>query len=190
MQAPPAFADPSEHWHSTLPEGDSELAGHATHAAVPTTPLKVPAKHAAHDTPSAPVYPAEHWHNARRCEPEEENELAGHVSHAAAPTASVYVPASHAAQFRPPPVALYDPAAHGMHPEIAPDTQLAVKEPPVPLSQDPNRTRPNRTRRCCPAAANVPKGREPPPPSRSFILANGTTSDEHVASPHSSTYTQ
>jgi len=52
-QASSTLANPAEHhWHSELPEKDSELAGHVSHGAVPTTLLNVPATHAAHATPS------------------------------------------------------------------------------------------------------------------------------------------
>jgi hypothetical protein len=104
----PALYVPATHWHIALPEEDSDLTGHVTHAAVPTERLNVPAKHALHGPPSAPVNPAEHWHSAL---PEEEFALAGHVSHTAVSTALLNVPATHALHATPSKAAVY-PGTH------------------------------------------------------------------------------
>ena len=42
------------------PAGDTELAGHAVHAAGPVASLYLPASHAVHVPPLGPVYPALH----------------------------------------------------------------------------------------------------------------------------------
>jgi hypothetical protein len=108
MQDPPASANPTEHWHLALPAADSALAGHVSHAAVPTTPLNVPASHSAHATPSeAAVYPGRHAQSVNMLLPAAEVVFEGHVEQLTAPTALLNVPASHAAHATPSEAAVY-----------------------------------------------------------------------------------
>ena len=99
---------PDRHAQSALPAEEFAYAGHAEQFHDPTALLYVPASHATHASPSAPVNPTGHWHSTL---PEEESELAGHVSHAAVPTTLLNVPASHALHGSPSKDAVY-PAVH------------------------------------------------------------------------------
>jgi len=93
---------------SSLPAAELVCEGHEVQFPDPVTALNVPASHAAHPPPPAPVNPAEHWHSAL---PEEDSEFAGHASHAAVPTTLLNLPTSHALHSTPSDSAVY-PAAH------------------------------------------------------------------------------
>jgi hypothetical protein len=48
MQSPAESGTPAQHWHSALPEEDSELAGHVEQVPGPLEGLNVPGGHTVH----------------------------------------------------------------------------------------------------------------------------------------------
>ncbi len=74
-----------------------EFPGQAEHAALPAASLNVPARHAEHATPSAPVYPGLHRQaSAADCAVNAWLEFVGQGVHAAEPEAALYVETGHA----------------------------------------------------------------------------------------------
>jgi len=78
-----------------LPTAEAALAGQAPHAALPDMVLNVPASHAVHSVPSAPVFPGLHLQSVSSPEPATELELAGHGAQLPAPVASLNSPGRH-----------------------------------------------------------------------------------------------
>ena len=87
-----------------------ELAGHAEQVPEPTPVLYVPARHAEHDSPSDPVYPALHWQLVGRLLPLGEIEFAAQEVHSAEPELVLYFPGTQATQVAP--SAPVDPGLH------------------------------------------------------------------------------
>jgi hypothetical protein len=88
----PALVNPAEHWHSALPEEDSELAGHVSHTTVPKALLNVPAAHALHATPpEAAVYPGRHIQSVKSLLPSDETVFEGHAAQVIDPVVALYL---------------------------------------------------------------------------------------------------
>jgi hypothetical protein len=70
-------------------------APQSVHLIEPIASLYVPATHAEHASPSAPVYPALHRHLVNRLLPTKEIEFTGHPLHPPEPERSLYSPTRH-----------------------------------------------------------------------------------------------
>jgi hypothetical protein len=70
-------------------------APQSVHEEEPIESLYVPATHAEHASPSAPVYPALHRHLVNSILPTKEIEFTGHPMHSPEPECSLYFPARH-----------------------------------------------------------------------------------------------
>ena len=70
----------------TLPKSDTAFSWHGMHVPAPVHSLYVPASHAMHAVPSAPMYPATHEQSVRWLLPVAEEVLAGHAEHVSDPT--------------------------------------------------------------------------------------------------------
>jgi hypothetical protein len=90
--------------------------GQRVHAEEPFTSLYVPATHASHSTPSAPVYPLLHVQLVSTLLPAPEYVCAGHALHAEVlPVAVEYFPCEHKSHSAVPFTVLYVPATHASH---------------------------------------------------------------------------
>jgi len=102
------LVNPTEHWHSALPEEASALSLHVSHPAAPPALLNVPAGHALHATPSeAAVYPGRHAQSVKSLLPAAEVEFKGQAVQLSDPVVTLNVPASHAAHSTPSEAAVY-----------------------------------------------------------------------------------
>jgi hypothetical protein len=76
-------------------------APQSVHLTEPIASLYVPARHAEHASPPAPVYPALHLHLVNRILPTKDIEFTGHPMHPPAPELSLYFPARHNSHVSP-----------------------------------------------------------------------------------------